>query len=287
LKRLNVNFQVFKPQMGLNNPQFENNRFSLRSELFRLLSGSESDEKWQQVLETHRVDDLWQVPEFKRHCRPFATEGVPQPGIIIPFATNVSAGLNYFGWPLGAADSYYSTANFATKVWSIGVWFSDYDSAGLAMTPRVYLVAAGADTLRSPSGDYGSLRNWEVVDQKIPLPFPLNGAELNNNPDWIPMIDTLQDELFAIRRHGDFRAYHDSGYWDESEMTSNTRVVGRSVWNTRWLLIIPGQNLLADPEEGIERFIRGQEIFGSGGERTGMGVTDIKLYFRTYSYMGN
>lgn len=287
LKRLQLNFQVFKPQMGLNNPQFEDNRFSLRSELFRLLPGEGSDDKWRQVLENHRVDDLWQVPEFRRHCKPFAAEGIPQPGIVIPFATNVSAGLNYFGWPLGPADSYYSNANFATKVWSVGVWLSDYDSAGLALTPRVYLVPAGVDTLRSPTGSYGALRNWEVVDQKIPLPFPVNGAELDGSLNWIPTMETLQDELFAIRRHGDFRAYHDSGGLDASEMTSNTRIVGRSVWNTRWILFIPGQNLLADPEEGIDRFIRGQEVINGDGERTGLGVSDIKLYFRTYSYMGN
>lgn len=287
LKRMKLNFQVFKPQMGLNNPQFETNQFSLRSELFRFLPDSGSDDKWRETIEDARVDDLWQVPEFKRYCRPFAEEGIPQPGIVISFSTDVTAGHNFFGQPLGGGDSYYSAANYATKIWSAGIWFSNYDSAGLAMTPRVYLVPVGEDILRSPTDNSGAIRTWQVADQKIPVPFPVSASELANNPDWIPQVDSLQDELFGIRRHGDFRAYHDSGYADESEMTYDARLIGRSVWNTRWLLIIPGQNLYVDPLEGIERFINGPETYSGSGLRTDNGVKDIKLYFHTYSFSGN
>ncbi|MDB4619292.1 hypothetical protein OAH15_01230, partial [bacterium] len=53
----------------------------------------------------------------------------------------------------------------------------------------------------------------------------------------------------------------------------NNRLVGRSVWNTKWKLVIPGNTLLNDPEEGLERFINS--------------VTDIKVHFETYSYSGN
>ena len=51
------------------------------------------------------------------------------------------------------------------------------------------------------------------------------------------------------------------------------RLVGRSVWNTEWVLIIPGQTLLANPNAGLDKFI--DEI------------SDIKLLFQTYSYSGN
>jgi hypothetical protein len=64
-------------------------------------------------------------------------------------------------------------------------------------------------------------------------------------------------------------------------------LIGRSVYNDRWLLIIPGQNLLYDAEEGINRFIDGMETYYGSGERTGEGVTDIKLFFHTYAYSGN
>jgi len=287
MKRMWQNFQVLKPQLGFNNPQEETNRFSMRREFFRIMMDEGSTDTWRQVLDAHRVDDLWDIPEFRRHCRPFADEGMPQPGIVIPFSTTVTSGLNFFEWPLGGNDSYYSATNFATKVRSVGVWFSNYNSVQLAQTPRIYLVPVGEDVLRTPSSYTRDIRTWHVVDQKLPVPFPIVGTELENNPGWIPTVDTIFDEMFQVRRHSDFRAYHDSGYVNESEMTFDSRLVGRSVWNTGWLLIIPGQNLLYDADEGLDRFIHGPEVIGGTGERTGNGVWDIKLFFHTYAYSGN
>ena len=54
---------------------------------------------------------------------------------------------------------------------------------------------------------------------------------------------------------------------------TNGRLIGRSVWNSRWKLIIPGQTLLADPRQGMQ-------IFADT-------VKDIKLHFETYSTAGN
>ncbi|MBW2107236.1 MAG: hypothetical protein JRI36_01020 [Deltaproteobacteria bacterium] len=287
MKRMWQNFQVLKGQMGFNNPQIETNRFSLRQELFRIRMDQASNTTWQQVLAAYRVDDLWDVPEFRRYCRPFASEGIPEPGIVIPFSTTVTAGLNFFEWPLGGGDSYYSATNFATKVRAVGVWFSNYNAVGLAQTPRIYLIPAGEDVLRTPSYNPSNIRTWQVVDQKLPIPFPIVETELQNNPDWIPTVDTIFDEMFQIRRHSDFRAYHDSGYLNESEMKFDSRLVGRSVWNTHWLLIIPGRALLYDPDEGLDTFIYGPEAIGGYGERTGNGISDIKLFFETYAYSGN
>jgi len=67
---------------------------------------------------------------------------------------------------------------------------------------------------------------------------------------------------------------------------TDTRLIGRSVWNTRWLLIIPGGTLLFDPDEGLDTFIDGPEIFPGAGIRTGEGIDDIKLFFETYGYSG-
>jgi hypothetical protein len=286
MKRMWQNFQVLKPQLGFNNPQEETNRFSLRREFFRIMMDDGSNDTWRQALEAHRVDDLWDIPEFRRYCRFFAGEGIAQPGIVIPFSTTVTSGLNFFEWPLGGGDSYYSATNFATKVRSVGVWFSNYNSVQLTQTPRIYLVPVGEDVLRAPSYYTRDIRTWQVLDQKLPLPFPIVASEMENNPSWIPMVDTIFDEMFQVRRHSDFRAYHDSGYVNESEMVFDSRLVGRSVWNTRWLLIIPGQNLLYDANEGIDRFIHGPEILGSD-DRSGNGVWDIKLFFHTYAYSGN
>jgi hypothetical protein len=60
---------------------------------------------------------------------------------------------------------------------------------------------------------------------------------------------------------------------------------GRSVWNTRWLLIIPAGTLHTDRNEGIQRFING--ALRTDGTRDGNGVSDIKIFFQTYAYSGN
>src|SRR5699024_8366600 len=73
LGRMAANFDVLKGQMGFNTPQVETNRFSLRRELFRIEDTPEGDEEWRRILANARVDDLWQLDEFRRFARP------PQP----------------------------------------------------------------------------------------------------------------------------------------------------------------------------------------------------------------
>jgi hypothetical protein len=58
----------------------------------------------------------------------------------------------------------------------------------------------------------------------------------------------------------------------ENQFTNN-RLIGRSVWNSKWKLVIPGKTLLDDPEEGLDLFINT--------------VEDIRIHFETYSYSGN
>lgn len=303
LARLGLNFAVYKSQMGFNNPQTETSRFSLRTEMFRIrpetvapaggsLTPEEieanalSGEAWRNSLERARVADLWQISAFRAFCRPFAPEDAgAQPGLVIPFDTCVQFGQNFFGWPLSGGDSTYDPTHFATKIRTVGVWFSNYDGQGLSYTPRIYLVPVGADVMRSPSGDTLATREWRIVDQKIPVPFPIGTAELED-PGWIPLNDSLSDVFDGIRRFSRFRAYHDSGYFEPAETISDSRLIGRSVWNTRWLLIIPGETLLNPAAEGLDTFIYGQPIPG-GGERDLNGVKDIKLFFQTYAYSGN
>ena len=54
---------------------------------------------------------------------------------------------------------------------------------------------------------------------------------------------------------------------------TSRRLVGRSVWNTGWKLVIPANTLLNNTSDGLSRFLRS--------------VRDIKLYVRSYSYSGN
>jgi hypothetical protein len=111
------------------------------------------------------------------------------------------------------------------------------------------------------------------VDQQLPVPFPL-GASTLNDPGFIPVNDSLSGTMEDIRRFSSFLAYTDQGSLiDPTQVTTNSRLVGRSVWNTDWMLIIPGGTLLSDPELGLEGFINS--------------VSDIKIFFQTYSYSGN
>ena len=273
LARLSQNFAVYKTQLGFNNPQTETTPFSLRTELFRIKADASSDLAWQNVLKDHKVADLWQVPEFRRYCRPFAPESAgAQPGIVIKFPTTVTYGKNFFGWPLSGGDSAYSTSNFSTRVRSVGVWFQDYDKAGLSSTPRIYLVPTGADVLRSPTGDGFATREWLVKDQKLPAPFPIGDADLKN-PSFIAGNDSLSDELFGIRKVSDFRAYPYSGTFNPTQTSTDSRLIGRSVWNTGWMMIIPASTLLFNKDVGLNTFINS--------------VDDIKMFFQTYAYSGN
>ena len=138
---------------------------------------------------------------------------------MIPFSTTVTSGLNFFEWPLGGGTPTIQPPTSPPRCGLSGVWFSNYNSVGLAQTPRIYLVPVGEDVLRTPSYYTKDIRTWQVVDQKLPVPFPIVETEMENNPGWIPTVDTIFDEMFQIRRHSDFRAYHDSGYMNQSEMT--------------------------------------------------------------------
>lgn len=293
LGRMIQNFDSVRGQFGFNNPQIEGNRFSLRHELFRIEDedpanpNDPSDLRWRAALRDGRsangatakwLDNLWDLPEFRRFCRPFAPEVLgPQPGLVIRFPSTIQFGLNYFNLPLGPGDSAFDASRFATKIRSVGVWFSNYDGNGLSFTPRIYIVPTGADVLRSPSqADDFQTREWRVIDQSIPMPFPIGNAALKD-PLWIPEFDTLGGSFAAIRRHGGIRAYHDSGgeidlLADRDQIVSDARLIGRSVWNTEWMIVIPGGTFLANPTQGLNAFIESN--------------TDIKVLLQTYSYSG-
>lgn len=288
LGRLDANYEVIKTQFGLNNPAVETTRFSLRHELFRMRDENPedpddpSDLEWRRLIGRRdpltghgiqRMDNLWSIPEFRRYCRPFAPESAgPQPGLVIRFPSTVTFGLNFFGWPLGGGDSSYDSSRFSTRVRSAGVWFQNYDGHGLSQTPRMYLVPVGMDVLRSPDGDNFATREWRVIDQALPVPFPL-GANTLRDPLWIPQNDSLGGSFASVRRHAAMRAYHDDGFVEPDSLTTDTRLIGRSVWNTDWMMIIPGGTFLADPDEGLDTFIRSN--------------TDILFLLQSYSYSGN
>lgn len=230
-----------------------------------------SNDRWKDALKARIVPNLNTMPEFVRHCRPFAVG--TQPGLVIRFATTIEPGKNFFGHPLVAGDHLYSSANFATKVQSLGVWLDNYNAAGLSISPRAYLVPLGDDYLRTSTSSQPVVRSWSIFEQRIPAPFTINASNIRS-PGYIPTLDGMDGSFGELRRFGDFRIYHDNGdpEADDSELVMDSRLAGRSVWNSQWMLVIPGSGLGADPDASLRKLADN--------------ISDIKLYFLTSSHQG-
>jgi hypothetical protein len=276
---LRANYDSLKFRMGLNNYMRESTTFSLRTEAFRIAPDSTGDDAWKQLLRSADVykADLWQVPEFRRYCRPFTSiNNGPQPGLAIPFSTVIQSGKNFFGWPLSAGDNSYDPSVYATKIDSVGVWFANYDLNSMSQTPRVYWIPVGQDIMTVPNDPNLNVRVWNVLDQVIPVPFPSISAHLAQ-PDWKPLTDSLDGPMGQSKQFSSMLAFgfdHDVLTSDESGgLVYTARLVGRSAWNTRWLLIIPGATLKADSTQGLESFINS--------------VSDVKIVINSYGSSGN
>jgi hypothetical protein len=254
------------------------------------------------------VGNIFADADVRRYCMgQNLYDGAPVPGIILAFSTHIEPGMNLFGHKLAAGDHAFDATSFATKILSVGVALEGYigmdpsdltsgvigvaggqspagsltqflNPLGLSANPYVYLVPVGLDVMRSPPlGDMNLIRSWQVQDVAIPLPFNIGASGFSSRPLWTSG-QSLTEPIFAIRKHAAFRPVSDASLFPTSyggilEYETNNRLVGRSVWNTRWKLVIPGDRLLNDPREGLNRF-----------QRT---VRDIKIHFKTYSYAGN
>ena len=273
-------------QLGINNQDHLTERFSLRSELFRVQTNQNSTvagQRWRQILTQAMVPDILALPEFQRYCSPPVGAVSPSPGIVLFFGTTIKAGENFFGWPLGGGDSYFNPSAYATKVAATGIWFDNYDATSLPNTPNVYLIPVGDDVFYAP-GSGGVPRQFTVLDEALPTPA-LSASDLSTNtPGWIP-IDSMSEPFGNLRQFDEFQAYPDSGQWSIAQATSSTRLIGRSVWNTRWMLIIPAVSLGGPPTD-TNALQNAVQTFINGARRDGNGISDIKLLFQTYTYTG-
>jgi hypothetical protein len=312
LAEMFADWSVLKGRLGFNNPDGYGTTFSLRTENFRVLPGTNGTANWKDILNQARKDNILDDPDVRRYCLQLdAGNGLPVPGIVLEFSTTIADGLNLFGRRLAAGDHNYSSSSFATKIHSAGVAFEGYrgmdipsanagavsgaggsspsdpdlsflDPDAMAATPYVYLVPVGVDSLRSPAlGDQSEVRTWSVDDVAIPLPFNIGGSEFSV-AQLFQSSDSLSEPPFVIRKHPAFRPVPSASLFSTSIYTTaglarsqftNSRLIGRSVWNSKWKLIIPGRNLLDNPDQGLDRFIRA--------------VNDVKIHFVTYSYSGN
>lgn len=250
---------------------------------------------WKQVIQQHIMSNVMTDPDVAMYASNIRkADGSAVPGIVISFATTVEPGLNFFGWPLAPGDHAYSQSTFSTKMFSSGLVFEGYigmdpysegtpgatgpassDPTALAATPYAYLIPAGLDTMRIPPlGDTNQIHSWEVKDQALPLPKNIGGIAFSGTQFFTPQ-GTLNEQLWIPRKHQAFRPVDDPVYFYSSmpaEFT-NSRLIGRSVWNSQWKIVIPAYSLLNDEQDGLDRFVKS--------------VSDIKLFLRTYSNSGN
>ncbi len=271
VNRMKANWEVLKPRLGINNPDKPEKWFSLRRELFRIKEGADGDEAWKKELAKYRVDNILANPEFIRHCQPPAsTSSVVhrEPGYIIPFSTSINFAENFFGKSQQFGDQQFSSSDYATKIDAVGVNLVGLDelAGGSGIEPNIYLVPVGTDYMRSPAGTDRALLGWNVVDQVLPLPYTVGSDELDAQ-DWISTfsgLDGTSDSTATIRRHSTLRAGDDF---------KSTRLVGRSAWNDRWIIVIPAASIDADRDKAMKLIEAG--------------VKDVKLGVRAYARQGN
>jgi hypothetical protein len=298
MARLDADFSVAKGRLGINNPDPAGTLFSLRQELFRIQDDpnkTSDDTAWKQVLQQHMVPNLMADPDVARYCNNLKTpDGSAVPGIVISFASTIDHKKNFFGLARAAGDHAYSPSSYATKISSAGLVLKGYvgmdpyavgtPGAGgpsslaanaLMATPYVYFIPCGIDSMLAPPlGDTNTVRSWTVHDQALPLPMNL-GASAFNSTQLFDANGSLSEQPWILRKHQAFRPVNDPAFFYSSvpaEFT-NSRLVGRSVWNTRWKIVIPAYTLLTDEQDGLNRFVAS--------------VTDIQLFLRTYSHSGN
>ena len=297
MAQLNAEFSVAEGRLGINNPDQYGTVFSLRAELFRILDDPAStgdDESWRQTLEQYVMANILTDADVATHCRNVVKpDGSRVPGIVLPFSTVIEHGKNFFGLDLAPGDHAYTATNFATKIYNAGIALPGYigmDSYAsgnpngapnsshpdaLSATPYLYVIPCGADfMLAPPLGDTNTLRSWVVQDQALPLPFNLGENDFNST-QFFNANGTLSEQPWILRKHQAFRPVDNATffYGGLPHEFTNSRLVGRSVWNSQWKIVIPAYTLHNNEEEGLTRFVRS--------------VKDIQLFLRTYSHSGN
>ncbi|HTI69173.1 MAG TPA: LamG-like jellyroll fold domain-containing protein [Candidatus Limnocylindria bacterium] len=277
LARMSANWSVLEGRFGINNPTRETHKVSLRQELFRIghstnaVTEANNLTAWQNKLYTYRVADIRQVPEFKNFCQLYSPMGTNEPALVIPFSTEITSGKNIFGLPLAGGDSVFDSAHFTTKFRGAAITLAGYNTnvgSVLTKSPRAYLVPVGIDRQRTPMSGGASIRDWRVIDQVWPIPFPSAAGNVE-----LQLTSIGTDNVHTIRRFPPMRAYDDDQVSALPAIPYDGRLIGRSVWNTQWVLIIPGSSLSSSSSSALDSLIGG--------------ISDIYLALQTYSYSGN
>ncbi|HEV8355410.1 MAG TPA: hypothetical protein VGQ17_01460 [Gemmatimonadales bacterium] len=294
LARLDANAEV----EGFNRP-FEANDdrgFSFRT-LFLGIDNQEPfpkpDLRFRAFLEqsiVERLEDLSEIQDLAQ----VSVERDYGPAIVIPFSTEVDAGRNFFG---KGPDLPFGNANFSLtrniKIRNFAIRLDGVDPSPLGADPQsgivfVYLLPAGDSVLREntnkPRIEDELVTQWGVIDQFLPPPAPIGDlrdlAKRSFNP-WRSTAQSGGNFLNVIKRQRDAEAQIELG----QPLRFNTNLAGRSAWNTRWLLVIPGSQWTSSGDPVAIRGKLLQFIYGREAKPAdGRGITDIRLIIQGYTH---
>ncbi len=276
--------------------------FSLRKNFLGLAINPSQDNAQQQreknkafraFLESSIVQDLREVPAFAQFAS-LDSDRDAGPALVLNFSTEV-AGRTLFGKRRGTV--FGAPANFDTcsnpKLFEFAILLEGVDNPGALGVdgPLVFahFLPVGSSMLRAPlTGDCAlrTVRTWAVVDQRIPgvsAAYRDSGAAVLDVFD-IPRLATSED-LYLVNRfpvtQAQLRQTENPVFQDE--------LAGWSVWNTQWLLAIPGRQF-ADPSDDPAVVRRKLLILIFDADQNGnprspdqnLGIDDIKLRIKAY-----
>ena len=221
-------------------------------------------------MQSYLVPSLEDVPELRGCCRDMPKGSA----LVIPFATPLADGVsifNHFGFLIGGNDAGFNSSLIDCKLTTVRVVLDGYDQKNLSRTPRVYLVPTGEDVFRSPPRDGDSpleSRRWSLGPHRLPATTPgqsVSSVSADNQPV----------SAFRQRRLGPFGAVLGFEQINDPEQSARAtkQYYGRSIYNTRWLLVIPAKllNATISEDETWEYFL--------GRPGSSAGVQDISIEF--------
>lgn len=236
----------------------------LRDDYVNELEVPQSEAYWHEILNDSYVADLRQVPEFNACClSDWNRDQGPVPGLVFEFKTEVSAGKNLFGLDRAGRDPVTPYNAFANRIERVAVRLTGYQEDANGAHPQALLIPAGSDILRTLQD--GKNQAWNVLDAKLPL--------MGERPATNHGLDVAK---LPLRQMQAMTAYYDDNFVPEDLTAYSTRLFGRALENTRWLLVIPGEKVAVNgsAEEGLRTLI------GSGDQM----LQDIEVWFKIYSF---
>lgn len=235
----------------------------LRNDFHNALLEPQSNAYWQSVLEGARVADLRRLPALRECCISASDRATgPMPGLVFEFETRIGRGLNLFGRPRTGRDAVAPNNAFATRIEGTAVVLRGFDPSISGERPQVFLIPAGDDTV--PVFRSAKIRTWRVVDVKLPVLDDTGGRY---------GVDIARATARSV---SSITAFHEESLVNGQPERYDTRLFGRDVQNSRWLLVIPGDPIAVrgNADAGIDALL--------GAE--GSALTDVELWLKVYSY---